>query len=121
MFSLDSQLRVYGYVGIAATPRKPEDRVRDIHHDLETVEALGLRGLHLGREALDKVLIDNAVGLRVSLGSLGNHDAVQTWRLTAAKKARTCSIKYRSLSFNLFSQSCKSAARLISSDVQKDA
>jgi hypothetical protein len=36
------------------------------HHDLETVEALGLGGLDLGRESLDKVLVDDTVRLRVS-------------------------------------------------------
>jgi hypothetical protein len=38
-------------------------RENGLHHDLETVEALGLGGLDLGRESLDKVLVDNTVGL----------------------------------------------------------
>jgi len=34
-----------------------------LHHDLETVEALGLGGLDLGRESLDKVLVDDTIRL----------------------------------------------------------
>jgi hypothetical protein len=36
------------------------------HHDLETVEALGLGGLDLGRESLDKVLVNNTVRLMLA-------------------------------------------------------
>ena len=32
-----------------------------LHHDLEAVEATSLRDLHLGAEALDKVLVDDAI------------------------------------------------------------
>jgi hypothetical protein len=38
-------------------------REKDIHHDLEAVEALGLGSLNLGRESLDQVLVDDAVRL----------------------------------------------------------
>jgi hypothetical protein len=92
-------------------------RSRDSHHDLETVEAFGLGRLDFGRESLDEVLVDNTVRLkRGQQRSPGGLEA-----LTAAKNARTCSMKYRSLSFSLFSQSWRSGARLISSDVQKEA
>ena len=37
-------------------------RVNVLHHDLEAVEATGLRDLHLAREALNKVLVDDAIG-----------------------------------------------------------
>lgn len=72
------------------------------HHDLETVERLGLSNLDLGRESFDKVFVDDTVRLCV--------ESIKARRvkrniLTAAKKARTCSIKYRSLSLSLFSQS----------------
>ena len=40
--------------------------VGDIHHDLETVEALGLGGLDLGRESLDKVLVDDTIRLKLA-------------------------------------------------------
>lgn len=89
------------------------------HHDLETVEALGLGALDLGRESLDKVLVDDAVGLRGSAQDEGRTCPRDPTSLTAAKKARTCSMKYRSLSLSLFSQSWRSGARLISSEVQK--
>jgi len=39
-----------------------------LHHDLETVEALCLGGLDLGRESLDKVLVDDTIRL-ISAGS----------------------------------------------------
>ena len=32
-----------------------------LHHDLETVEASGLRDLYLGAETLDEVLVDDTV------------------------------------------------------------
>lgn len=35
------------------------------HHDLETVERLGLSNLDLGRESLNKVFVDDTVRLRV--------------------------------------------------------
>jgi hypothetical protein len=91
------------------------------HHDLETVEALGLGALDLGRESLDEVLVDDAVGLRRSARDEGEGTNLSRdpTGLTAAKKARTCSMKYRSLSLSLFSQSWRSGARLISSEVQK--
>jgi hypothetical protein len=41
--------------------------VRNLHHDLETVEALGLGRLDFGRETLDQVLVDNTVGLKGSV------------------------------------------------------
>lgn len=72
------------------------------HHDLETVERLGLSNLDLGRESLDKVFVDDTV--RLSVESIKAR-RVKRITLTAAKKARTCSIKYRSLSLSLFSQS----------------
>lgn len=37
----------------------------DPHHDLETVERLGLSSLDLGRESLNKVLVDDTVRLSV--------------------------------------------------------
>ena len=41
-------------------------KVGDIHHDLETVEALGLGGLDLGRESLNKVLVDDTIRLKLA-------------------------------------------------------
>jgi hypothetical protein len=60
----------------------------DSHHDLKTVEALGLGTLHLGRETLDQVFVDDTIRLIISMRLLK-----VTRRLTAAKKAKTCSIK----------------------------
>ena len=99
---------------VSRAPEAEEDCYS--HHDLETVEALGLGGLDLGGESLNKVLVDDTVGLVVS----GWYTPGKI-KLTAAKKARTCSMKYRSLSLSLLSQSCRSGARLISSEVQNEA
>ena len=85
------------------------------HHDLETVEAFGLGALHFGGETFNQVFIHNTV----RLGQNQQQNVRAELGLTAAKKARTCSMKYRSLSLSLFSQSWRSGARLISSDVQK--
>jgi hypothetical protein len=47
----------------------------DLHHDLETVEALGFGGLDLRRESLDKVLVDDTVRLDISLATAGEAEA----------------------------------------------
>jgi hypothetical protein len=47
-------------LSVSAVLHSDED---SLHHDLETVEALGLGGLDLGRESLDKVLVDNTIRL----------------------------------------------------------
>jgi len=43
---------------------EPLLKVRYVHHDLETVEKLGLGTLNLGTESFDQVLIDNTVRLQ---------------------------------------------------------
>jgi len=47
-------------LSVSAVLHSEED---GLHHDLETVETLGLGGLDLGRESLDKVLVDDTIRL----------------------------------------------------------
>jgi hypothetical protein len=51
-------------------------RVDVLHHDLEAVEAAGLGDLYLAREALDKVLVDDAIGGGEEGEDVGNEEAL---------------------------------------------
>lgn len=95
----------------------------DEHHDLETVEAARLGGLHLSRKPLDKVLVHNPIGGGEEGEDVGDkvpgeeRETNQPLFADATWNATT----YRSLSLSLLSQSCMSLERSISSAVQKDA
>lgn len=47
-----------------------------LHHDLETVEASSLGNLYLAREALDKVLVDDAIGGGEEGEDVGDEEAL---------------------------------------------
>jgi hypothetical protein len=47
-----------------------------LHHDLEAVEAACLRDLYLAREALDEVLVDNAIGGSEESEDVGDEEAL---------------------------------------------
>ncbi len=51
------------------------------HHDLETVEAFGLSALHFSGKSLDKVLVDDTVGLKQGTSAMSDerHGADETY------------------------------------------